>query len=278
MAERVQAPDLTAYKGNCHCGAFRFSIKIPEITTVIECNCSICFKKGYKWLYPSNGNFTVEKGEGSLQDYEFGSREMVHKFCPTCGTGIMRQRHNRTDIAVNARALQDVDLWSMKVCKYDRAAHKPSYSPTAFTGPEPPAEIENGKLYTGSCHCGAVTLALKNSGPLIQRVPPTEPADGVIGECDCSICARMGRILTYRPPAQISIHLDHGINLSSYSFGSKQWEHQFCPVCGVAVAVDDVVENMTAVNLRCLERGEWKDIETYKHRGSMEGPAYIAPE
>jgi hypothetical protein len=34
-------------------------------------------------------------------------------------------------------------------------------------------------------------------------------------------------------------------------------EHKFCPVCGVAVGVDDTVENMKAVNLRCFEGVEW---------------------
>ena len=85
-----------------------------------------------------------------------------------------------------------MDLWSLKVIKYDGAAIEPFYSPLAFTGPEPTAEIENYVRYTGSCHCGAVNLALKNSGPLVQKVAPIEPVDGVIGECDCSICARVG--------------------------------------------------------------------------------------
>jgi len=92
---------------------------------------------------------------------------------------------------MQARALQDVDLWVIKVDKYDGAAQEPFYSSPAFSGRDPLAEIENCKLYTGFCHCGAVNLVLKNSGPLMQKVAPTEPADGVIGECDCSICVRV---------------------------------------------------------------------------------------
>jgi len=88
----------------------------------------------------------------------------------------------------------------------------------------------------------------------------------------------MGRVLTYRPPTQIFAHLNHGINISSYSFGTLQWNHNFCPVCGVAVGVDDVVENVKAVNLRCFEGVPWNEIETYKHRGSAEGQPYVAPE
>jgi hypothetical protein len=50
-------------------------------------------------------------------------------------------------------------------------------------------------LYSGSCHCGAVTMALKNRGAAIQEIAPLAEEIGpeVIGECDCSICARVRR-------------------------------------------------------------------------------------
>ena len=79
MAEPNPKPDLKIYKGNCHCGAFKFSIQIPELTSVTECNCSICFKKSYKWIYPLPENFTIEKGSlASLSCYTFGKGEMEH--------------------------------------------------------------------------------------------------------------------------------------------------------------------------------------------------------
>ena len=81
MAGPTPTLELKTYKGNCHCGAFKFSIKIPELTSVTECNCSICFRKGYMWVAPGAGGFTIEKGEGSLKDYEFGKLSMSHKVC-----------------------------------------------------------------------------------------------------------------------------------------------------------------------------------------------------
>ena len=77
MAEST--PELKTYHGNCHCGAFKFSIKIPELTSVFECSCSVCLKAGYKWTFPGAGCFLVEKGESALKDYEFGSRTMAFK-------------------------------------------------------------------------------------------------------------------------------------------------------------------------------------------------------
>ena len=38
---------LQTYEGGCHCGRVRFRIRVDlEQSTVGECNCSICTKKG----------------------------------------------------------------------------------------------------------------------------------------------------------------------------------------------------------------------------------------
>lgn len=38
----LKETDLKQYKGNCHCGKYKFSLKIPELKKVRTCNCSIC--------------------------------------------------------------------------------------------------------------------------------------------------------------------------------------------------------------------------------------------
>lgn len=83
-----------------------------------------------------------------------------------------------------ARTLRDLDLWSLTTNDYDGKALEPTYTPHPFKGTEPVAEIENAKLYTGSCHCGNVTMALKTKGPLSD-------GDAYIQECNCSICMRV---------------------------------------------------------------------------------------
>lgn len=79
MVAPTPTPELKPYHGNCHCGAFKFSVKLPELTSVTECNCSICFKKGYKWVFPGADALTIEKAEGTLKDYNFGQLTMAHK-------------------------------------------------------------------------------------------------------------------------------------------------------------------------------------------------------
>lgn len=81
---------LKTYRGNCHCGAFVYEIEAPEIKTVSECNCSICYKKGYLWVIPAAGTYKAVKGdEDALTVYSFGGGNITHKFCPTCATPLM---------------------------------------------------------------------------------------------------------------------------------------------------------------------------------------------
>lgn len=71
--------NLMTYKGNCHCAAFQFEIDVPEIKEALACNCSICFKKGYLWIFPKKKDLRVIKGEESLVGYQWGSKNVTHK-------------------------------------------------------------------------------------------------------------------------------------------------------------------------------------------------------
>lgn len=76
------APELKTYHGNCHCGAVKYTVTLPEITSVTECDCSLCLKKGYKSLFPSGGLvFEEGKGEDKLKSYEFAGKNIAHKVC-----------------------------------------------------------------------------------------------------------------------------------------------------------------------------------------------------
>lgn len=75
----MATPEKKTYQGNCHCGAFKFSVKFPEVKTATACNCSVCFKKNYLWLFPAEGDLIIERGEGTLTDYEFAGKTMAHR-------------------------------------------------------------------------------------------------------------------------------------------------------------------------------------------------------
>lgn len=74
-------PSLRLYRGNCHCGSFVYEAELPEIKSAMECNCSICHKKGYLWVFPTEGSkFDIVKGDkNALSQYTFGAKKLAHK-------------------------------------------------------------------------------------------------------------------------------------------------------------------------------------------------------
>ena len=126
-----ETAELKEYRGSCHCGRFKFSIKIPALTTVWSCNCSICsrvcyfsihfpwrqtnicFQNGYLWVFRvPDDKLVIEPGSDDLKTYEFGKKLMSHqvykatlfswdledtkpdreKFCSECGSSVMGRR------------------------------------------------------------------------------------------------------------------------------------------------------------------------------------------
>lgn len=60
----------TPYRGNCHCGRYRFELSLPgNIKTAMACTCSLCVVKGYLWIMPPEGSFRVIRDDGRLQEY-----------------------------------------------------------------------------------------------------------------------------------------------------------------------------------------------------------------
>ncbi|KAE8452685.1 hypothetical protein EG329_013944 [Mollisiaceae sp. DMI_Dod_QoI] len=226
--------------------------------------------------YHGLGQLTLERGDEGLKDYEFAACSMAHKFCGICGTGVYGKRHGAPEgqnLGLNARTLQGVDLWALDVNKYDGKKLPPAFEPAVYTGLEPTAELENAKVYTGACHCGEVTLALKSKGLLKE-------GDLHIQECNCSICSRNGTILTY--PSSDQVQISGADKLTSYIFGRRFQSHEFCSTCGVSIYIKklDVTDEMWAknatkkskeewkkvcpINLRCFEGVEWEKIEVKK--------------
>lgn len=191
MAEEQAPPPTKTYRGNCHCGSFVYEVSLPEIKSAAECNCSICTKKGYLWLFPggleSPESLNFVKGSlAELTNYTFGKSYLHHKFCPRCGTALvatMPAGKPNFNMGLNAHAIQGIDTWKLELTPFDGAALGDKYVEPKYSGPQP-EEVEGGKVYTGSCHCGAVKVALA-SKPIDASFPDK------IGKCNCSICERV---------------------------------------------------------------------------------------
>lgn len=110
---------MPRYSGGCHCGDVRFEID-AELEGVLECNCSICTKKGFFHLIVPPERFFLLTPEENLATYTFGTHTAKHRFCKRCGIApFYTPRSHPDQIDVNVRCLDDVDLSSLKVTFFD---------------------------------------------------------------------------------------------------------------------------------------------------------------
>jgi hypothetical protein len=95
----------TSYEGGCHCGAVRFRVDVDE-HVALECNCSVCAKKGFLHLIVPPERFALLRGEEHLSVYTFNTGVAKHMFCKTCGIHpFYRPRSHPEGWDVNVRCL-----------------------------------------------------------------------------------------------------------------------------------------------------------------------------
>ena len=106
------------YEGGCHCGSVRFKVRIDE-PEALECNCSICSKKGFINLITASEDFVLLLGRDNLSTYRFNTQIAEHRFCKTCGIHpFSRPRSHPGSYDVNARCL-DVGFDFLHVVPFD---------------------------------------------------------------------------------------------------------------------------------------------------------------
>jgi hypothetical protein len=107
------------YEGGCHCGRVRFRV-IADLSSVSECNCSVCAKKGFLHLIVSTEHFKLLSGADALTTYQFNTGTAKHTFCRDCGIhSFYVPRSDPEKIDVNVRCLDDVDLTAIDIHPFD---------------------------------------------------------------------------------------------------------------------------------------------------------------
>ena len=97
----------TWHEGGCHCGEVRFRIRLHH-HKAIECNCSMCAKKGFINLIATEEDFELLQGEESLGLYQFNTMKAQHRFCKNCGIHVFtRPRSHPDGYDINARCLDE---------------------------------------------------------------------------------------------------------------------------------------------------------------------------
>lgn len=101
---------MQCYYGSCHCGAVRFEIDGP-IERVVQCNCSICSKKGALHHAVEPAGFRLLCGQDQLGTYRFGTGEARHHFCTVCGIHVFSRPRGAPELyTVNVRTLDNLRI------------------------------------------------------------------------------------------------------------------------------------------------------------------------
>ncbi|KAI9590813.1 glutathione-dependent formaldehyde-activating [Syncephalis fuscata] len=114
---------LSTHKGGCHCGLIQFEVDAPaDNLEIVECNCSICNKKGYLHLIVPKTRFrlaeTTDKANIAL--YTFGTGVAQHYFCRICGISpYYIPRSNPDGVDVNFRCLDQATINSHTIKPFD---------------------------------------------------------------------------------------------------------------------------------------------------------------
>ncbi len=117
----TKVPPVSCYQGGCHCGAVRFSVTVRQ-HKALDCNCSICRKKGFLHLIVSPEDFSLLQGQEMLRTYTFNTHTARHLFCGICGIHpFYHPRSHPNDIDVNIRCLDGDSLSQFIIEPFDGA-------------------------------------------------------------------------------------------------------------------------------------------------------------
>ena len=109
------------YKGSCHCGKMAFEVE-GNLEKAMECNCSICSKRGSLHWFVSRDDFRLLTPDEDAGTYTFNKHKIKHRYCRECGCAPYSEGMAPSGaymIAINARCLDGVDLSAVEVGPFD---------------------------------------------------------------------------------------------------------------------------------------------------------------
>ena len=112
---------MLTHTGGCHCGAVRFEVDADlDAEDILDCNCSICTRKGFLHLIVEPQRFRLLAGADELREYRFGTETAVHRFCAHCGIHAFYTPRSHPDMVdVNVRCLDDFVELDVDVLPFD---------------------------------------------------------------------------------------------------------------------------------------------------------------
>jgi len=109
---------LKTYRGSCHCGTLAFEADIDLASGIRKCNCSFCWKLGYRKALVPEAALRITRGREAMQDYQprpssWPPGDVAHYWCGGCGTHPFSRAYLEKEMgghfwAVNVACLDDV--------------------------------------------------------------------------------------------------------------------------------------------------------------------------
>jgi len=108
-----------SFEGGCHCGRVRFRVRVDALEA-LDCNCSICSKKGFLHVIVPKDAFELLSGEDALATYTFNTGVAKHTFCKVCGVHPFYTPRSHPDgVDVNLRALDGGAIERFTIAPFD---------------------------------------------------------------------------------------------------------------------------------------------------------------
>ena len=102
---------MTVHKGACHCGKIAYEFE-GDIGTVLDCNCSLCQKRGGLLHFIPAAAFRLTSPRENLRTYKFHNHVIDHHFCGDCGIAPFSEGktpQGETMVAINARGVEGIE-------------------------------------------------------------------------------------------------------------------------------------------------------------------------
>lgn len=112
---------MTTHTGGCHCGKIAYEFD-GEITGAMECNCSLCAKRGGLLHFVPASAFRLKTPRADLATYRFNRHVIDHHFCTTCGIAPFsegKDKKGNTMAMVNLRCVEGVDPHKLAIKFFD---------------------------------------------------------------------------------------------------------------------------------------------------------------
>jgi hypothetical protein len=107
-----------SHKGSCHCGKIAYEFESGPISEGMECNCSICGRKGAIMHFIPQSSFTLKTPRDDMKSYRFNKHVIDHHFCPECGIAPFSEGNDPKGnkmVAVNLRCVEGIDPRALNI-------------------------------------------------------------------------------------------------------------------------------------------------------------------